>query len=175
VGSFAVQFARWRGASVVATASARDASLVRELGAEKVIDYRTQRFEDAVADLDLVLDTVGGETWERSWGVLGPRGRLVSIAVPRPPVRPGEDGRRATWFIVKQDRQQLVEIGGLMDAGQVRPIVSAELPLARGREAYGPTVHRIGPGKVVLLVPEVSGTDSEALPLLRGRQAASVT
>jgi NADPH:quinone reductase-like Zn-dependent oxidoreductase len=175
VGSFAVQLARWRGASVAATASARDASLVRELGAEKVIDYRTRGFEDVVADMDLVFDTVGGETWERSWVVLGPRGRLVSVAVPRPPDRPSEDGRRAIWFIVKQDRQQLVEIGQLMDAGQVRPIVSAELPLARGREAYGPTVHRIGPGKVVLLVPEVSGSDSEASPLLRGRQAASVT
>jgi len=175
VGSFAVQLARWRGAHVTATASGRDADLVRDLGAAEVIDYRTQRFEDAVAGMDLVFDTVGGDTWERSWGVLGPRGRIVSVAVPRPPDRPSEDGRKAIWFIVKQDRHQLVEIGGLMDAGHVRPIVSAELPLARGREAYGPTAHRSGPGKVVLLVPEVSETDSEASPLLRGRQAASIT
>jgi NADPH:quinone reductase-like Zn-dependent oxidoreductase len=175
VGSFAVQLARWRGGHVAATASGRDADLVRDLGAAEVIDYRTQRFEDAAAGMDLVVDTVGGDTWKRSWGVLGPQGRIVSVAVPRPPDRPSDDGRKAIWFIVKQDRHQLVEIGGLLDAGHVRPIVSAELPLARGREAYGPTAHRTGPGKVVLLVPEVSGTDSEASPLLRGRQAASST
>jgi NADPH:quinone reductase-like Zn-dependent oxidoreductase len=157
VGSFAVQLARWRGAHVTATSSARDADLVRGLGADDVIDYRTQRFEDVVADLDLVFDTVGGDTWERSWDVLGPRGRLVSIAVPRPPERATDDDRRAIWFIVKQDRPQLLEIAGLIDAGELLPIVSAELPLSLGQEAYGPTGHRSGPGKVVL-VADVSGT-----------------
>jgi NADPH:quinone reductase-like Zn-dependent oxidoreductase len=161
VGSFAVQLARWRGARVTATSSARDADFVHGLGADEVIDYRTQRFEDAVADLDLVFDTVGGDTWERSWDVLGPRGRLVSIAVPRPPERDTDDGRRAIWFIVKQDRQQLVEIADLVDTGQLRPIVAAELPLARGQEAYGSTALRGGPGKVVLLVAGVSGTEVE--------------
>ena len=160
VGSFAVQLARWRGARVTATSSARDAGLVRELGADVVIDYRTQRFEDILADMDFVFDTVGGETWERSWDVLGPRGRLVSVAVPRPPEHKTDNGRRAIWFIVKQDREQLREIGRLIDAGQLRPIVSAELPLARGQEAYGPKGHRSGPGKVVL-VAGVSGTEVE--------------
>ena len=159
VGSYAVQLARWQGAHVTATSSARDADVVRGLGADVVIDYRTQRFEDVVADMDLVLDTVGGETWERSWDVLGPRGRLISIAVPRPPERDTDDGRRATWFIVKQDREQLREIGGLIDAGQLRPIVSAELPLGMGHLAYGPTGQRSGPGKVVLLVADGSGTE----------------
>ena len=112
VGSFAVQFARWRGARVTATSSARDIDLVRGLGADEVIDYRTQRFEDVVADQDLVFDTVGGETWERSWDVLRPGGRLVSIAVPRPPEREADDGRRAIWFVVEPDREQLREIGG---------------------------------------------------------------
>jgi NADPH:quinone reductase-like Zn-dependent oxidoreductase len=161
VGSFAVQLARWRGALVTATSSARDADFVRGLGADEVIDYRTQRFEDEVADLDLVFDTVGGDTWERSWGVLGPRGRLVSIAVPRPPERDMDDGRRAIWFIVKQDRQQLVEIADLIDTGQLRPIVAAELPLVRGQEAYGPSALRAGPGKVVLLAAGMSGTEVE--------------
>jgi NADPH:quinone reductase-like Zn-dependent oxidoreductase len=152
VGTFAVQLAHWRGAHVFATSSARDADLVRELGAEEVIDYRTTRFEDVVADLDLVLDTVGGETWERSWGVLRPEGGLVSIAVPRPPDRETSDGRRAIWFVVQPNRRQLIEIAGLVDHGHIRPIVSEVLPLARGREAYGTTGRR-GPGKVVLSVP----------------------
>jgi N-ethylmaleimide reductase len=95
VGSFAVQLARSRGARVTATSSGRDADLVHGLGADDVIDYRTQRFEDVVGDLDLVFDTVGGDTWERSWGVLGASGRLVSIAVPRPPDRETDDGRLA--------------------------------------------------------------------------------
>jgi NADPH:quinone reductase-like Zn-dependent oxidoreductase len=152
VGAFAVQLACWRGAHVTATASARDAELVRELGADDVIDYRARRFEESVADVDLVFDTVGGETWERSWQVLGPGGRLVSIAVPRPPEREPLDGRRAIWFVVEPNRAQLLEIGGLIDGGHVRPIVSAVLPLAEGREAYGPSRHNGGPGKIVLQV-----------------------
>ena len=102
VGSFAVQLARWKGAHVTATSSARDSDLVHGLGADEVIDYRTQRFDDEVTDMDLIFDKVGGDTWERSWDVLGPRGRLVSIAVPRPPDRETDDARRAIWFIVKQ-------------------------------------------------------------------------
>ncbi len=152
VGSFAVQLARWRGAHVTATVSARDAELVRDLGADEVIDYRAQRFEEVVADMDLVFDTVGGETWERSWDVLRPNGRLVSIAVPRPPERESRDGRSAIWFVVEPNRAQLVELARLVDAGHLQPIVSATLPLAAGREAYGPGRNRRGPGKTVLLV-----------------------
>jgi NADPH:quinone reductase-like Zn-dependent oxidoreductase len=154
VGSFAVQLGRWRGAHVVATASARDAELVQDLGADESIDYRARRFEEAVAEIDLVFDTVGGETWERSWDVLRPGGRLVSIAVPRPPERETRDGRHAIWFVVEPNREQLIDIGGLIDGGQIRPIVSAVLPLAEGREAYGAGQNGRGPGKAVLVVTE---------------------
>lgn len=162
VGTFAVQFARWRGASVVATSSARDADLVRKLGADEVIDYRAHRFEEIVSDVDVVLDTVGGETWERSWRVVRSGGRLVSIAVPRPPEREPVDGRQAIWFVVKPDRGQLIEIAGLVDAGLVRPVVSEVLPLARGPEAYGSTARRGRPGKIVLSVPAASGVDPKS-------------
>jgi NADPH:quinone reductase-like Zn-dependent oxidoreductase len=102
--------------------------------------------------MDLVLDAVGGDTWSRSWDVLRPGGRLVSIAVPRPPDRDDVDGRRAIWFVVRPDVRQLVEIGRLLDARLVRSIVSDVLPLARGAEAYGPGARRSGPGKMVLSV-----------------------
>ena len=154
VGTFAVQFARWRGAHVVATSSERDRAFVSELGADEVLDYRGTPFEDTVADMDLVLDTVGGETWSRSWDVIRPGGRLVSIAVPRPPDRDEIEGRRAIWFVVRQDVKQLVEIGRLIDAGLVRSIVSDVLPLARGAEAYGTGARRSGPGKAVLSVAD---------------------
>ena len=157
VGTFAVQLARWRGARVAATSSSRDAAFVRDLGAEEVIDYRATRFEDVVSDLDLVFDTVGADTWDRSWAVLRRGGRLVSIAVPRPPDRESVDDRQAIWFVVKPDRGQLIEIGGLIDGGSLRPVVSDVMPLARGGEAYGPAGRRGGPGKVVLLIADETG------------------
>ena len=160
VGTYAVQLARWRGARVVATSSALDGDFVRKLGAEEVIDYLAQPFEDVVSDVDVVLDTVGGETWERSWSVVRHGGRLVSIAVPRPPDRETVDRRRAIWFVVKPDRDQLIEIARLVDAGLVRPVISEVLPLTRGQEAYGPTARRSGPGKVVLNVPAAFGDET---------------
>ncbi|WP_173923463.1 NADP-dependent oxidoreductase [Agromyces sp. Marseille-P2726] len=152
VGTFAVQLASWRGAHVVATSASRDADLVRDLGARDVIDYRTGRFEEVVSEMDLVIDTVGGETWERSWRVLRPGGRLVSIAVPRPPGRDPVEGRQAIWFVVRPDREQLMELGRLIDAGHLRPIISDVVPLARGAEVYGRAGPRGGPGRVALLV-----------------------
>ncbi len=75
-----MQLARLRGARVIATASARHADFVVNLGAEQVIDYQTSRFEEHVKDVDVVFDTVGGETLERSWAVLKAAGRMVTIA-----------------------------------------------------------------------------------------------
>src|SRR5689334_20716132 len=80
VGTFAVQLARWRGARVTVTASAANIDFVRSLGADEVIDYRAERFEDVVRDVDVVFDTVGGETLDKSWSVLKPGGRLVTAA-----------------------------------------------------------------------------------------------
>jgi NADPH:quinone reductase-like Zn-dependent oxidoreductase len=172
VGTFAVQLARWRGAHVLATSSSRDADLVRDLGAEEVIDYRAARFEDVASDVDLVIDTVGGDTWERSWDVLRPGGRLVSIAVPRPPDREPVDRRQAIWFVVRPDAEQLREIGGLIDAGDIRPIVSEVLPLDRGGEVYGRAGRRSGPGKVALLVADTEAKASS--PPGAGRSASTV-
>lgn len=153
VGSFAVQLARWCGAFVIATASEADADLVRALGADKVLNYRVDRFEESVADVDVVFDTVGGETWRKSWQVLRPGGTLVSVAVPRPPVESAPSSFQAIWFIVSSRPDQLSEIANLIDAGSLRPIVSDVLPLARGPEAYV-SGRRTRPGKIVLDVAE---------------------
>ena len=147
VGVFAVQLARWRGATVIGTASAHNAAFVRSLGADEVIDYRAVRFEDVARGIDVVLDTVGGETLDRSWGVLKPGGRLVTIAAS---VEGSPDPRtREAFFIVRPDRGQLDEITRLIDAAQLRPVVDRVFHLARARQAYE---HKPARGKVVLRV-----------------------
>jgi NADPH:quinone reductase-like Zn-dependent oxidoreductase len=86
VGVFIVQLAHWASSHVIATASARHRDFLRELGADEFIDYTTTRFEDVVHTVDLVFDTVGGDTLQRSWQVVKPGGALVSVVSPPPPV-----------------------------------------------------------------------------------------
>jgi NADPH:quinone reductase-like Zn-dependent oxidoreductase len=147
VGLWAVQLAHWCGAHVIGNASAHNRDFVRGLGADAVIDYRATRFEDAVRDLDVVFDTVGGDTLARSWGVLKPGGRMVTIAASE---EVSNDPRtRAAFFIVEANREQLGEIAHLIDEGRLRPVVDAVFPLAEARRAYE---HRATRGKVVLAV-----------------------
>ncbi len=147
VGVFAVQLARWRGARVTGTASAANLGFVRGLGADEVIDYQAKRFEDVVRDMDVVFDTVGGETLERSWGVLKSGGTLVTIAASGE--RTADERTRAAFFIVEPSRMQLEEIARLIDGGTLRPIVGSVFPLAEARQAYQ---HKPAHGKVVLQV-----------------------
>lgn len=147
VGLCAVQLARWRRARVVATASAANLDFVRGLGADEVIDYRATRFEDAVRDVDVVFDAVGGETLSRSWAVLRPGGTLVTVAAAG---AQADDPRvRDAFFIVEPRRDQLEAIACLVDSGALRPVVGAVFPLAEARAAYA---HKPGHGKVVLRV-----------------------
>jgi NADPH:quinone reductase-like Zn-dependent oxidoreductase len=147
VGSFAVQLARWRGARVTGTASHSNLDFVRRLGADEVIDYQATRFEDVVRDFDVVFDTVGGETLERSWGVLKPGGTVVTIGASGE--RTADERTRAAFFIVEPSRSQLEEIAWLIDSGAIRPIVGSVFPLAEARQAY---LLKPARGKVVLQV-----------------------
>jgi NADPH:quinone reductase-like Zn-dependent oxidoreductase len=150
VGGFAVQLARWRGARVIGTASASNLDFVRQLGAAEVIDYRAQRFENVVRDVDVVFDTVGGETLKRSWAVLKPGGKLVSVshhtALATDPVD------QATFLMVHADRTQLLELAHLLDAGEIRPLVAGVFPLAQVRQAYEQALQGHLRGKFVLQV-----------------------
>jgi NADPH:quinone reductase-like Zn-dependent oxidoreductase len=147
VGTFAVQLAHWRGARVTGTASAANIDFVRSLGADEVIDYRAERFEDVVRDVDAVFDTVGGDTLRRSWSVLKPGGRLVTVAASEEDAQ--DERTREAFFIVQPRRAELEEIARRIDAGQVRPVVGAEFPLADAIRAYQTKPLR---GKVVLRV-----------------------
>jgi NADPH:quinone reductase-like Zn-dependent oxidoreductase len=136
VGVFAVQLAHWRGARVIGTASAQHHALLRALGADEVIDYAATRFEEVVRGVDVVLDAVGGNTLERSWGVLKKGGMLLSIVDTPSPERAAAQGVRALFFIVQPNRAELVQIGDVIDAGQMRPMLRQVLPLAQARQAY---------------------------------------
>ncbi|MEO8658221.1 MAG: NADP-dependent oxidoreductase [Bryobacteraceae bacterium] len=146
VGLFAVQLGRHRGAHVIATASARDSGFVTGLGAQQVIDYRKGRFEESVGKVDVVLDTVGGQTLERSWGVLNPGGRLVTVAADE------EKTERAkkVFFIVEPNASQLRAIADLLQTGQMRTSVAAVVPFSMAADAYVGRVEKSGPGKLVV-------------------------
>jgi NADPH:quinone reductase-like Zn-dependent oxidoreductase len=150
VGSFAVQLARHKGAHVIATASAANADFVTTLGADEVIDYRTTPFETVVRDVDVVLDTVGGDTRDRSWGILRKDGRLVTIAADAE--RLTQQRVRDAFFIVEPNRVQLIEIARLIDAGVIRPIVGAVFSMENFRQAYDQKPVR---GKHVLRMAEL--------------------
>jgi NADPH:quinone reductase-like Zn-dependent oxidoreductase len=150
VGSFAVQLARYKKAYVIATASVANVDFVTELGANQVIDYRTTRFETVVRDVDVVLDTVGGDTRDRSWGTLGKGGRLITIAADAE--RFTQPRVRDAFFIVEPNRVQLIEISRLIDAGVIRPIVGAVFPMEKFRQAYEQKPLR---GKNVLRISEL--------------------
>jgi NADPH:quinone reductase-like Zn-dependent oxidoreductase len=149
VGSFAVQFAHLRGVRVTATTAAANAHFVRGLGADEVIDYRGERFEERIVQgVDAVFDTVGGDTLRRSWEVLKPFGRLVTIATSEETAI--DERTREAFFIVESRRAELDEIARLIDAGEVRPIVGAEFPLPDAVRAYQTKPRR---GKNVLTAP----------------------
>ena len=153
VGVFAVQLARWVGAHVIATASARNRDFLHELGANEIIDHTTTRFEEAVHGVDFVFDTVGGDTLQRSWQVVKPGGVLLSIVSPRPSFAEAKGyDVRPVWFIVQPNREQLVKIGALIDEGKVRPIIDTVLPLAQARQAYEQGAKGHTQGKIVLRV-----------------------
>src|SRR5438105_11427161 len=120
VGTYAVQLASWKGAEVIATASTRDQDFLGELGAAEVIDYTHERFEEKVKDVDVVLDTVGGETQQRSWGVLRRGGILISIVSPVAAEKAASLGLRGAFFIVEPNRAQLIQLGELIDEGTLR-------------------------------------------------------
>lgn len=148
VGVYAVQLAKLHGAQVIATASAGDAAFVKELGAEQVIDYRTSSFEQSVSGMDVVFDTVGGDTLKRSWSVLKPQGRMITIAAAE---ENATDPRaKDAFFIVEPNGKQLMAIAELLEKRQLRPFVGAVIPLSRGAEAYAGAVTRQHRGKVVV-------------------------
>lgn len=147
VGLFAVQLAKLHGAYVIATASAANADLVNQLGANEVIDYQSRRFENDAGKVDIIFDTVGADTLERSWDLLKPGGRLVTIAAD---AESNTDPRvKEAFFIVEPHGEQLASIAALFDSGRLKAFVKAEVPLEEADRAYSGSV-KGKPGKIVI-------------------------
>jgi NADPH:quinone reductase-like Zn-dependent oxidoreductase len=144
VGIFAVQLAHLHGAHVIATASSRNLKLVAELGAAEVIDYQSTRFEEQTGKVDVVFDGVGGETLDRSWGMLRPGGRLVTIV---------DDRNKDIFFIVEPNQKQLIEVAELLDAGKIKTFLGPVVPMAEASSVYEADTPKTGKhGKVVVAI-----------------------
>jgi NADPH:quinone reductase-like Zn-dependent oxidoreductase len=155
IGSCAVQLAKQAGAHVIATASSKNVDRVRELGADVVVDYKTQRFEDYAQNVDLVFDTVGGETRDRSWPLVRKGGTLASL-LPPPPEQELAARYGIQAFMV-HGHPNIVEIMPEMtrrlEVGQLAfPEVAAAYPLERAAEAHAAFEASAPRGRIVLVV-----------------------
>jgi NADPH:quinone reductase-like Zn-dependent oxidoreductase len=136
VGAYAVQLAKHAGLHVVATAASADLDYVRALGAERVVDYKKERFEDLVTGIDVVLDTVGGDTQQRSLRVLKPGGVLVSVVSPVSETTQERYGIRAAYFYVDVTTERLNKVTELFDSGKLVTDVGTVLRLEEARIAH---------------------------------------
>jgi len=157
LGTVAVQLAKEHGAHVTATASGDGLALVKRLGADELIDYRTQRFEQMAHDIDIVIDTLGGPTQEASWATLRQGGILVATAMPPPPERAAAAGVRAAFVFTPPRGAVLAQLAERVDDGRLRIVVGQELALADAAQA-----HRLGEagkarGKMILHVGAPAG------------------
>ncbi len=152
VGHIAVQLAKLRGAKVIGTASV-NLDLLQNLGVDEAINYSTTPFEKVVQNVDVVLDTVGGDTQQRSWSVLKPGGILIStVQAPSEEIAAARGVRQHFVFSSPPIGKTLSEVATLVDAGQIQAVVSTVLPLHQVRQAHELIEGRHARGKIVLQV-----------------------
>jgi NADPH:quinone reductase-like Zn-dependent oxidoreductase len=154
VGGFAVQLARCKGAHVTGTASAANVEFVRSLGAETALDYAAAPFETVVRDVDVVLDTVGGEVQGRSLQALRPGGILVAVAGTPPEQAAAERGVRAAGVQGNPTADLLRTFAGLFDAGDLVPLLGPVFPLEQAAQAHAVSETGHGRGRIVLHVAD---------------------
>jgi NADPH:quinone reductase-like Zn-dependent oxidoreductase len=153
VGHFAVQLAKWRGAKVIGSASTHNQAYLHQLGVDEAIDYTTTPFEQVGKVVDVILDTVGGETLHRSYAVVKSGGLLLSIAdVPSPEMAARYNVSAGEMDDIWPVGAHLAEIARLIDAGQLRPTIATVLPLHEARQAHITLDRRRTCGKIVLQV-----------------------
>jgi NADPH:quinone reductase-like Zn-dependent oxidoreductase len=152
VGTFAVQFAKWKGAYVIGTTSAENIEFVKQLGADEVIDYKKEKFEDKLKDIDLVFDTIGGATQRRSLKVLKNDGRLITTLKPENQEEAKTKNIHIEGYTAQSHPEELEQIANLIDAGKVMPVITVILPLEKAAEAQKISEEGHTRGKIVLKV-----------------------
>jgi len=161
VGTFLVQLAHWKGAHIIATASSAHTEFLRELGADEVINYEEQKFEEVVREVDLVIDTVGGDVFERSRLVVNPTGMLISVVEMVVPEK-AADRPRELFFIVEPNRAELIELGRLIDAGKLKTAIAEVFPLEQAVKAFEKGLAGHVRGKIVLRVADQAQSSAHA-------------
>ncbi|MBA2283932.1 MAG: NADP-dependent oxidoreductase [Ktedonobacteraceae bacterium] len=152
VGLFAVQFARWKGAHVISTASTGNVDFVHSLGAESVIDYTKMRVEDEIHDVDLVLDTVGGAALASVLPTLKRGGTLVSIAGQPDEAKAREAGVHTARFSAQVTSELLATFAQLIEEGQVKAVVGITFPLSEAGKAQELSQSGHGRGRIILSI-----------------------
>jgi NADPH:quinone reductase-like Zn-dependent oxidoreductase len=151
VGAYAVQLAKWSGAHVTGTASEDNLEFVRSLGAENVIDYNATRFETVLSDMDVVIDTVGGDVPERSFQVLHPGGIFVTVAA-RLTEEAGKAQNIRAVGARRASTDKLKQISELIETKQLTPVVGAVFPLSEARQAQELSQTGHGRGRIILQI-----------------------
>ena len=154
VGSFAIQIAKARGAKVIATASTTNQELLKQLGADVLIDYTKQKFEDVAKDVDVVLDSVGKDTLERSYGVLNKGGFIVTLVARMNQAQLDNHAIRGASLSVEPNSDELAEIRKLIDEKKIKVVVSQTFPLSEARKAQEQAATGHTRGKIVLKVAD---------------------
>ena len=155
MGHFAVQLAKAAGARIVTTTSSGTIDLVKSLGADEIIDYKTEDFSTRVKDVDIVLDTIGGETRAKSWQCLRQGGILVSVMGRVEPFDAEivkKFGVRASSIVLTANGARLQEIADLVDAGKLKVVIAKEFSLRDVKEAHQMSESGHTHGKIILRV-----------------------
>ncbi|MDQ6843465.1 MAG: NADP-dependent oxidoreductase [Bacteroidota bacterium] len=152
VGTYAVQFARWKGAYVIGTTSEENIDFLYDLGADEVIDYKNEKFEDDIKDVDLVFDLIGGDTQKRSLQVLKNGGRLITTVKPENLENAKSKSIHLEGFMAQSLPGDLQQIADLIDSGKVKPVIARIMPLRDAAEAQTLSEEGHVRGKIVLKV-----------------------
>jgi NADPH:quinone reductase-like Zn-dependent oxidoreductase len=152
VGHLAIQIAKAKGARVATTCSGEDIDFVRGLGADQAIDYKTDKFEDSVSDIDLVYDLIGGETQERSFKVLKLGGAPISTLQEPDKAKALCKNITIAYYMAKPDAYELSEIAGLLRKGSIKPVIHATYSLKDAGQAEIALAQDRVRGKIVLSI-----------------------
>jgi len=152
VGTLAIQIAKYFGAEVTTTTSSKNKDLVKSLGADLVIDYTTQSFENELSNYDLVIDAIGGDTLTKSFKVLKKGGRLVSIKGQDTENLAKEYGVNFEWFFMSPDGKMLTEIASLISQGTIKTVIDSTYSMKQAPEAFELLAKGRAKGKIVIMM-----------------------